>query len=515
MPIVETDKLVQGPNPKARQIYNGLDCAITLEVFNTISGHRNRHPLIYSFVRAIQAPALEMMLRGWKVNEYARRKAVTGLKKDLDRLYFLLEGYARAVWDEPPKLRKKDGRLLYLNPLSPKQLQKFFYQTMRLPEVWTSKKGKRSLSMDREALEKLSDYWQALPIINCILAIREASKTITTLETEVDPDGRMRTSYNIVGTETGRWSSSSNAWGAGGNLQNVDPDLRYIFESDLGWKICGIDLEQAESREVGWIIGNLFGDWTYLNACEAGDLHTTTARLIWPDLGWPGDPKGDRAIADRIFYRHFSYRDMSKRGGHGTTYYGTPPTMARHLKVPTKLMVDFQQKFFSAYPGIPKWHTWVATELQTTQFLVTPFGRERHFFGRPNDDATLREAIAYVPQSATADRTNLGLWRIWKHMGRRVQVLHQNHDAVYFLYREDDNEAEVIQQALSLMEVKVVNPAGRPFVVPGEAKVGWNWGNMHNPSKPIGPGNERNPNGLVKWKGKDERKRQVGLDMVL
>jgi len=37
----------------------------------------------------------------------------------------------------------------------------------------------------------------------------------------LDQDSRMRCSYNICGTETYRFSSSKNAFGSGGNLQNL------------------------------------------------------------------------------------------------------------------------------------------------------------------------------------------------------------------------------------------------------------------------------------------------------
>ena len=458
------------------QIYNALDCCLTFEIHDSLKRLTNAEPIAYSFARAMQAPALEMMLRGFKVDGLARRQGQEELREKLKRLDSILQQYAFAVWGKT------------LNPRSSKQLKEFFYGAMGLPEVWVSQKGVRKLSLNREALEKLEVYFHAMPIIACILAVRDYSKQLETLVTEVDADGRMRTSYNIAGTETGRWSSSSNAFGTGGNLQNIAPKLRNVFIADPGWKLCGIDLEQAESREVGWLCGTLFNDWSYLDACYSGDLHTLTAKLIWPNLGWSGDAKRDRALADLPFYREFSRRDMSKRGGHGSNYYGTPFTMARHLKVPVSLMRSFQERYFEAFPCIRQWHTWVAGELQTTQRLVTPFGRERHFFGRPNDDSTLREAIAFSPQSSTGDRMNLGLWRVWKHMPE-VRLLAQVHDAIYFLYRPEQ-EAQVIAKALQLIDVKLTDArSGRTLVVPGEAKVGWNWASA----------SERNPDGLIKY----------------
>ena len=115
-------------------------------------------------------------------------------------------------------------------------------------------------------------------------------------------------------------------------------------------------------------------------------------------------------------------------------------------------------------------------------------GRKRHFFGRPNDDATLREAIAFVPQSTTADRMNLGLWRMWKRLGAsRIQLLGQVHDSVIFEFHEGDEG--VVGEALELTKVPLRHGA-RSMTVGAEAKVGWNWGAYDQGA---------NPDGLRKW----------------
>lgn len=487
--------------PNSRQIYNGLDCMVTLEVFEALSRLANVPPFAYDFSRAMQGPILEIMLRGFKVN----RSTVEMVKADVHRkiatLNHNLQTMAVAVWGRP------------LNPRSPAQLCDFFYKHMRLPEQWIRQKGVRKLSMNREVLEKLEIHLFARPIVACILGLRGLYKQLEVLTTDISADGRMRTSYNIAGTETGRLSSSAASDETGGNLQNVESALRRIFVADPGMVLVVIDLEQAESREVGFLCGILFNDWTYLDACEGGDLHTSTARLIWPTLDWTGNTKLDRAIAEQPFYRHYSYRDMSKRGGHGTTYVGTPWTMSRHLKVPLKLMEDFQAAFFGAYPAIERWHKWVAAQLQTSAEISTPWGFKRTFFGRPNDPATLREAVAFSPQSSTAYRTNAGLYRIWQQMGDRVQLLAQTHDSVTFqcpLVTLDRN----VQDALALIEIPITG-RGRTMIVPGEAKVGFNWSNRHRDDKPIGPRNPANPDGLVKWKPGLQLVRQNVLDTVV
>lgn len=496
MPVIFTDEFSPAglPQSTVRQIYNGLDCCITSEVLTALAPLSGNEPnIIYNFERALQAPVLEMMLRGFRIDEYERQKGCALLRTQIAHLQRWLDEMAHAVWGKP------------LNPASPKQLIDFLYRAMHLPEQWKSEKGQKRISTDREALEKLEVYFYARPIISTILEIRNLRKKLSVLETEIDADGRMRTSYNIAGTETGRWSSSSNAFGTGTNLQNITAELRRIFVADPGYKLVGIDLEQAESREVGWQCGILFNDWSYLDAAYSGDLHTTVTRFNWRDLPWTDDPKANKALAERPYYRHYSYRDMSKKLGHGSNYFGQPFTMARHAKIPTKMAEDFQIRYFEAFPGIPRWHRHVAQQLQQNQLLVTPFGRRRHFFGRPNDDSTLREAIAFVPQSSTGDRMNLGLFRIWKHMRDRVQLIAQVHDAVYFQMPEHLDEQEIVAEALERINIELTH-GGRKLVVPGEAKSGWNWGNWDE---------KTNPNGLKKCKGKDTRERLSGLSRVM
>ena len=493
MTVINTSALQEGVTlPENEQIYNGLDCCITHEVLGSIRA-LGPSPKIYNFARALQAPVLDMMTRGFLIDGYERQKGIETLTQEIDRLIILLNRFSNAVWDAPLKAN------------SPKMLQDFFFKHMRIPEIWTSKKGERKLSMDREALEKLDNYFHARPIVSTILAIRDATKQLSVLKTEVDSDGRMRTSYNVAGTETGRFSSSTNAFGTGTNLQNITASLRKMFVADKGYKICGIDLEQAESREVGWLSGIICNDWSYLDACYSGDLHTLVAQTAWPSLEWSADPKHNRRVADTPFYRNLTYRDMAKKLGHGSNYRGLPPTMARHAKIPTATAEHFQRAYFERFAGIPKWHRWVAGQLQTTHSITTPFGRQRTFFGRSNDDTTLREAIAFSPQSATADRLNLVLWRVWYHMPQ-VQLIAQVHDALYFQYRETADEVAIIQEALSYFDIAFEHD-NHKLVVPGEAKVGWNWGNFD-------PTN--NPDGLAKWKGiADPRKRTPILNQKL
>jgi DNA polymerase-1 len=372
-------------------------------------------------------------------------------------------------------------------------------------------------TINREALEKLSVYFIAEPLCAHLLALRDLDKKRGFLQTEIDDDGRMRCNFNIAGTNTGRLASSLSDFGTGGNLQNVDRDLRYTFVADPGYVFVNLDGEQADARNVGAICWNLFlGRYgpdfagAYLDACESGDLHTTVCRMAWSGLDWGDDPAGWRAVADVIAYRSDSYRQLAKKLGHGTNYYGTPRTMAKHTKVATKVIEEFQARYFTAFPAIKKWHEWVRNELRTSSYLVTPFGRRRSFFGRAYEDETLREAIAYAPQSSTADEIDIGMLNVWRMAPKYdIQLLVQVHDSILAQVPVDAvNEA--VPAMMEAMKVPLLLEGGREFHVPIEAKVGFNWGD-YTPGYTDKNGvlvPENNPDGLRKWKGKLAVERQ-------
>jgi DNA polymerase-1 len=465
-------------------IYNALDCCLTAEILDVIRPQLdNISRATYEFSKSLQAPVLEMRMRGIRVDDGWRHKTIASYQADLIQI----ESQLNRI------LAKGIGYTLNWN--SPAQLKKLLYEVLGLPvQKKRNAKGLYTVTADRNALEKLDSYFNAQPIISHILALRDISKKIGVLKTSVDPDGRMRTSYNIAGTTTGRFSSSLSDFGTGGNLQNLEERLRRPFVADPGMKFAYIDLEQAESRLVGAIEWNLFGDGRYLDACESGDLHTSVCRLAWTDLSWTGDIKLDREVADRPFYRQHSFRHMAKVLGHGTNYNGKPFTMAKHTKLDAKLIAEFQQKYFTAFPAHQRWHSAVASELLQYGNLTTITGRRRWFFGRRNDDTTVREAIAYGPQGAVGDILNHGMLRVWRL--NICQLLLQIHDAILVQYPEE-REAEILPVLIETIKVPIELANGRTLIIPSEAQTGWNWG-KHD---------KNNVDGLKKWAGNDTRTR--------
>lgn len=463
-------------NSGSEQVYNAMDCCITHEVFAELRKQTPTAQPTYNFELAMQGPVLEMMLRGFRVDPAARELAIQDLNANIARLDYILQKIAYVIWGKQ------------LNPNSGMQLKDFFYNYLGVREIVTWVKGEAKVQMNIEVLEKLLDYFQARPIAAAILSIRDEAKQRQVLTKEVDPDWRMRSSYNIGGTKAARFSSSKSPDGTGDNMQNVADKLRHVFIADPGYILCGIDAEQSDSRMVGYMCGILFDDWSYLDACESADLHTTVARMIWPKLPWTGDIRQDRKIAEGDYARGKSYRDMCKRVGHGSNFLGKPPTLAKMTGVPRKLVEAFNERYFAAFPCIQRWQSWTAEQLQRNKYLISVHGRRRDFFDRTNADETVRKGLAYLAAAGTADNINLGMWRIWKHMPE-VQLLAQVHDAVYFQFAEDMDHAKTVRRAQELLETPLTH-GNRRFVIPTEAKLGHNWGNA----------SDTNPRGLKKFR---------------
>ena len=493
MKIVKTHELTTSTMPQSETeklwIYNGLDCCVTNEVLHVIEPQlSNQTRSTYEFSKSLQDPVLAMRLRGVLIDLDNRNRVVKEyesishkISHDLDRI---VKGFG----------------MTGVNYASPKQLKELFYEKLHLPPI---KRRSRingeyvyAPTTNRDALEQLEYHFLAQPLVSRILRLRDIAKKVGVLRTEVDGDGRMRTSYNICGTSTGRFSSSLSDFGTGTNLQNIEDRLRSVFVADKGMKFAYVDLEQAESRLVGAIEWNLFRDGIYLDACESGDLHTSVCRLAWGDaLDWTGVIECDRDLAERPFYRQHSYRHMAKVLGHGTNYNGQPHTMAKHTKLDAKLIAEFQQKYFVAFPAHKRWHSWVASTLRRDGYLDTLTGRRRWFFGKRDSDATVREAIAYDPQGSVADILNRGMLNVWRE--NICELLLQIHDAILIQYPEEEEDS-ILPRVMQAIKVPIELRYGRTLVIPSEAKVGWNWAKY----------SKENLDGLTKWDGADRRTRQ-------
>lgn len=484
-------------------VYNAFDVCITAQVKQGIEKNMDEVAInTYDQALKWQAPFLDMMLQGVPVDTKKRDELKTKLMKDIKQLEAQLEEL----------LVDGMGLPSTINARSPTDVKQLFYNIMGIKErKQRNVHGHYTASVSREILESIAvQHFYAEPIVNHILAIRDAGKSLGFLKTPLDEDGNMRCSFNLAGTNTGRCNSTVSNFGTGTNLQNVDTQLRYMFVAPKGRKFINVDLEQADSRNVGALAWNRFYEshgedfaGSYLDACESGDLHTTVCRMAWLKLNWGDDPDLWRGVADQIAYRGLSYRDLAKKLGHGTNYLGQPPTMAKHTKVQVQAIIEFQTAYFAAFPCIPLWQEETLKELTETGMLTNLFGRRRMFFGRHDDTSVKNAAIAYAPQGSTGEEINHGIHALWNHADGKWFKLHiQVHDSILFSVPEEAAD-ELTPLSVQLMKKTIPLAGGRLFHVPLEAQVGWNWGYQQKDKKTgkvIG-----NYHGLIGWNGEDKR----------
>jgi len=229
--------------------------------------------------------------------------------------------------------------------------------------------------------------------------------------------------------------------------------------------------------------------------------------MAWKNLAWTDTQSLNKKVAEQIAYRDLSFRDLSKKLGHGSNYMGQPPTMAMHTKLPVGLIQDFQREYFGAFPCITAWQNETIRLLQTTRQLTTLWGRRRYFWNDPNATSTKNAAIAYAPQNTTGEFMNRGLIQLFRYrnaMNFPIQFMLQVHDSGVFL--ADERRINDIIPVL-LRQLRVVLPLakGREFTIPHGVKIGWNYGRYDE---------KENPYGLKAFKGEETRtppKRQRSL----
>ena len=431
--------------------YNCVDCVRTREVGEVSA--RTIETLGLQSVDAFQQeffwPVLQCMQRGIAVDKKVRQRFADELMQEMEKR----EAFFQAVLGHP------------LNPKSPKQMTQLFYEDLKQPKIFSrAKKGAPPhLTCDDEALTKIALREPILrPLIRAISEYRSLGVFLSTFVlATLDVDGRMRTSYNICGTETFRFSSSENAFGSGTNLQNIPkggdddgdgltlPNVRKIFVPDPGFTIFDTDLSKADLRIVTWE-----SDEPEMKAMlrEGRDPYVEIAREFYKD---PTITKTRSDGSENPKYRTF------KSFAHGTHYLGTPFGLAGCLGLSVHQAESTQRWYLGRFKRIAEWQKEFCAALKSRRYVENIFGYRRYYFDRI-DDATCREAIAWLPQSTVALYIN----RIWMNIYKQyphIWILLQVHDSLvgqFPTWRKD----ECLKQLAAAAEI--VLPYGDPLVIP-------------------------------------------------
>jgi DNA polymerase-1 len=374
--------------------------------------------------------------------------ALTARLRQLERQICELAGYA-------------------FNVNSTQQLSDVLFGKLALPTEGLKKTQSGSYSTAADVLEGLRGRHE---IIELILEQRQLSKLVGTyvdaLPALVSPrDGRLHTSFNQAGSETGRISSNSP------NLQNipirsdVGREIRRAFLADEGNQLLSADYSQVELR----ILAHVSGDQNLLDAFARGeDIHASAAAAVF-GVPLAAVTKEQRSVA----------KMMNFATAYGVSAYG----LSQQSGLSRSDAEAFMIRYFETYPGIRRYLDETKAFAYEHGYVETLLGRRRYFpvlqiTGQGSRAYVARQAaerasINHPIQGTAADIIKIAMTRLYHRLqdeGYRARMLLQVHDELV-LEVPDAELAAVGQLTKEVMEGAFTLDA--PLKVDLEAGTNW------------------------------------------
>lgn len=446
-----------GPKGEGENVYwnyNCTDAARTLAI----------HHVLFGVIKALGMEA---------VNAFQQRLAPKVLKTMNRGLRLDKEAQVALSMSIQDEVAKREAWLLdvlghELNIRSPKQMQDFFYRQMGQKEVINRKS--KSVSCDDEALHKIASREPILkPVTRKIAELRSLGVFHSTfVQAATDVDGRIRTSFNVCGTETYRFASSKNAFGSGLNMQNIPkggetedegldlPNVRELYIPDPGMTMFDIDLDSADLRIVTWESG-----------CEWMKDHFRNGRKPYVEVmrEYYRNPTMDKKSHPREYA-------MFKSLCHGTNYLGTADGIAPRIGLLVHETERIQKWYFGLAPEIKKWQDDIKDQVAKRRFVQNVFGYRTYFFDRI-EGTIFNQAVAWIPQSTVACLINRAYVAIDETLPD-VEVLLQVHDSLVGQFPSVQGDAR-LREIVACSEIPL--PYAEPLVIPvGIATSNKSWG---------------------------------------
>jgi len=325
---------------------------------------------------------------------------------------------------------------------SPKQLGEILFDKLKLDKGKKSKTGAWQTSVS--ILEDLSN--KGHEIADLLLDWRHFSKLKSTyskalIEQINIKTKRIHTSYSMVGTSTGRLSSSDP------NLQNIPIKtnegklIRTAFESKPNYYLLSMDYSQIELR----LIAHIAEERSMLSAFNNGvDIHLDTAAKIFN--------KNKNEITSDL-------RRSAKAINFGIIYGISPFGLAKQLKCSNSEAKEFIDSYFLRFPNIRNYMDEIKRKLYSDGYVETLFGRRMHINIQKNSNQNLklfseRQAINAPIQGTAADIIKLAMVKVQnklKEIDSDSKILLQVHDELVFEVNSKDIE-EIIALVKPIME---------------------------------------------------------------
>jgi DNA polymerase I len=346
---------------------------------------------------------------------------------------------------------------------SPKQLGDVLFNKMRLPKPMKYGRGK-VVSTAVDVLEELAEHNE---VPRQVLQYRQLAKLksnyIDSLPLLADAEGRVHTTFNQVGTATGRLSSTNP------NLQNIPiktelgREIRAAFIAAPGNLLISADYSQIELR----LMAHFSDDPLLVRAfAEGQDIHTLTASEVF-------------GVAPETMDKQT--RDRAKAVNFGIVYGISPFGLAQQLGIEQNVARLYIETYFTRYSGVRSYIDRLLEETRREQRVRTLFGRVRPIPDMQSRNANLRgfaerTAVNTPLQGTAADLIKVAMIRIDRRLreeGFAGRMTLQVHDEL--LFDVPENEVEPVKE-LVRHEMETVIQLKVPIVV--DCGAGPNWRDM-------------------------------------
>ena len=340
---------------------------------------------------------------------------------------------------------------------SPKQLGKVLFEDMQLPH---GKKTKTGWSTNADVLDKL----RSVPIVADVLQYRQYAKLKSTyadgLLKAVSPDGRIRTSFQMTVTATGRLSSTEP------NLQNIPTrtelgsQMRRMFVAAPGNVLVDADYSQIELR----LLAHISGDEAMCRAFRSGeDFHTLTAARVFHVEPQDVTPE---------------MRRRAKAVNFGVVYGISPFSLSQDIGVTVAEAKEYMERYFQTYTGVRAYMDRIVEQARADGYVETLMHRRRALPELKSSNHNLRAfgervALNMPIQGTAADLMKLAMVRVERRLadeGLAAQLIMQVHDELIVECPED--EAARVQ---ALLEEEMSGVMTLAVPLPAEAHCGKNW----------------------------------------
>ena len=345
---------------------------------------------------------------------------------------------------------------------SPKQLGEVLFERLGLPSY---KKTKTGYSTSAEVLEKLRG---AHPIVGEVLEYRQYAKLKSTyvdgLLKVISPDGRVRTSFQMTVTATGRLSSTEP------NLQNIPTrtelgsELRRMFVAGPGQILVDADYSQIELR----LLAHISGDQAMVDAFRSGeDFHTVTAAHVFSVPVEEVTPAMRRA---------------AKAVNFGIVYGISPFSLSQDLGVTVAEAKAYMDAYFHRFPGVKAYMDQVVERARADGYVETPMHRRRALPEIKSSNHNMRSfgervALNMPIQGAAADIIKLAMVRVHRQLKEaalEARLIMQVHDEL--IVECPEAEADRVK-AILVREMEGAWPLSIPLIA--EAHSGKSWLECH------------------------------------